>query len=134
MEFDTAEPTLVFQSDHFQFAKTYAWTEIARGDAKRVRRNVGKNVRNKHGKSKHGNQTLKKHATNACGQLLMKLWTFLVKQQFSCKFHPSMPTSLHYHPQLMHFCSKISDIIENKLGLSCAKLRSSWLQAYSASD
>ena len=53
-----------------------------------------------------------KHANNACRQFLRKLWTIFVKQQFSCNFHPSMPTSLHYYPQLMHFCLKISDLIE----------------------
>ena len=51
-------------------------------------------------------------ASIACGQFLRELWTFLVKQQFSCNFHPSMPTSLHFYPQLMHFCWEISDIIE----------------------
>ena len=40
----------------------------------------------------------------ACGQFLRKLWTFLNKQQFSCSFQPSMPTILHYYPQLIHFC------------------------------
>ena len=51
-------------------------------------------------------------ASNACGQFLRKLWTFFVKQQFACNFHPSMPTILHYYPQLMHFRSKICDITE----------------------
>ena len=57
----------------------------------------------RHGKSR-------KHASNACGQFLRKLWTFCVKQQFSCNFHPSLPPSLHYYPQLMHFCLKISNM------------------------
>ena len=52
-------------------------------------------------------QTWKK--SQACKQclrtILRKLWTFLVKQQYSCHFHPSMPTCLHFYQQLMHFCS-----------------------------
>ena len=56
----------------------------------------------------------RKHASNTCGQFLRKFWTFFIKQQFSCNFHPS--TTLHYYPQLMHFCSRISDIIE-KIGI-----------------
>ena len=55
---------------------------------------------------------LEKVASNACGPFFRKLLTFFVKQQFSCNFHPSMPLSLHYYPQSMHFCSKISGIIE----------------------
>ena len=58
----------------------------------------------RHGKSR-------KHASVVCGQFLRKLWTFLDKQQFSCSFYPSMPTILHYYPQLLNFCRKISDIM-----------------------
>ena len=54
----------------------------------------------------------RKHASIACRQFLKKLWTFLEKLQFSLSFYPPMPTSLHYYPQLIHFCLKISDIME----------------------
>ena len=40
------------------------------------------------------------------------------KQSFSCRFYRSMPTILHYNPQLIHFCEKISDIMGENAILS----------------
>ena len=57
-------------------------------------------------------EKVEKHTSIAWGQFLRNLWTFFVKHQFSSNFHPSIPKSLHYYPQLMHFCSKISDMVE----------------------
>ena len=42
----------------------------------------------RHGKSR-------KHASNACGQFLKKLWTFLDKQQFSCSVCPKVVIIIH---------------------------------------
>ena len=46
--------------------------------------------------------------------IFLKLGTFLDNQQFSCSFHPSMPTILHSHQKLIHFFQRISGIIEHK--------------------
>ena len=54
----------------------------------------------------------------ACKHCLRTIFEKIVdifgKQQFSCSFYTSMATSQHYHPQLIHFWTKISDKILKK--------------------
>ena len=48
--------------------------------------------------------------------ILEKIVEFVNKLQFDYSLYPSMATNLHYYRQLLHFCQKMTDIME-KIGI-----------------